>query len=71
MTKERMKKVIVRILIGLLVLLLVVALIFKLYGNQLLRTAIVAGAQKALQVDVRLDSIDLKVVAGKVDLQNM
>ena len=66
-----MKKVIVRILIGLLVLLLVVALIFKLYGNQLLRTAIVAGAQKALQVDVRLESIDVRVVGGKVDLKNM
>ena len=71
MAKRKIKKIIIGILVGLLVLILAVVLIFKLYGNQLLRTAIVTGAQKALQVDVRLESIDVKVVAGKVDLKNM
>ena len=71
MTQERMKKIIVRILIGILGLLLVVALIFKLYGNRLVRTGIIFGTQKALQVDVRLESIDLRVAGGKVDLKNM
>ena len=69
--KGKIKKIIRIAIVTLLVILIVGILIFKLYGNQLLRTAIVTGAQKALQVDVRLDSIDLKVVAGKVDLQNM
>jgi hypothetical protein len=71
MKKGKLKKIIRIAIVTLLVILIMGILIFKLYGNQLLRTAIVAGAQKALQVDVRLDSIDLKVVAGKVDLQNM
>ena len=71
MAKKKTKKIIKGILIGLLALILVIVLLFKLYGNQLLRVAIVTGAEKALQVGVRLDSIDLKVVAGKVDLQNM
>jgi hypothetical protein len=71
MKKGKLKKIIRIAIVTLLVILIMGILIFKLYGNQLLRTAIVTGAQKALQVDVRLDSIDLKVVAGKVDLQNM
>lgn len=71
MKKGKLKKIIRIAIVTLLVILIIGILIFKLYGNQLLRTAIVTGAQKALQVDVRLDSIDLKVVAGKVDLQNM
>ena len=71
MAKKKIKKIIIGILVGLLALILVAALVFKLYGNQLLRTAIVTGAQKALQVDVRLESIDLKVVNGNVDMKNM
>ena len=71
MAKSKIKKIVTRILIGILVLLLAIALVFKLYGNQLLRTAIIAGAQKALQVDVRLESIDVKTFLGKVDLKNM
>lgn len=71
MAKKRMKKIIVRILIGILVLLLIGVLIFKLYGNRLVRTAIIFGTEKALQVDVRLENIDLRVVGGKVDLKNM
>ncbi|MHC5101689.1 MAG: DUF748 domain-containing protein [Planctomycetota bacterium] len=71
MKKGKIKKIIRIALVTLAVVLVTGILIFKLYGNQLLRTAIVTGVQKALQVDVRLDSIDLKVVAGKVDLQNM
>lgn len=58
-------------MVALAIILVTGLLIFKLYGNQLLRTAIVTGAQKALQVDVRLDSIDVKVIAGKVDLKSM
>ena len=71
MAKKKTKKIIKGILIGLLALILVIVLLFKLYGNQLLRTAIVTGAEKALQVGVRLESIDVKIVAGKVDLKSM
>jgi len=71
MAKKKTKRIIKGILIGWLALILVSVLLFKLYGNQLLRTAIVTGAEKALQVDVRLESIDVKVLAGKVDIQNM
>lgn len=71
MAKGKVKKIILGILIGLLILVLAIALVFKLYGNQLIRSGIIAGSQKALKVETRLESIDLKLIAGKVDLQNM
>ena len=71
MAKGKVKKIIISVLVGLLVLILVLALVFKLFGNQIMRTGIVAGAQKALQVPVRLDSIDLKLLAAEADLKNL
>lgn len=71
MKKGKMRKIIRISVITLVVLLVAGILTFKMFGDQLLRTAIVAGAGKALQVDVRLDDINLKLLAGKVDLQNM
>lgn len=65
------KKILVSILIVLLVLVLVAVIVFNVYGDQLVRTAIVAGAQKALQVDVRLESVDLQILAGKTELTNL
>lgn len=64
-------KFIMGILIGLLALIIIAAIVFKLFGNQLIRTGIIAGGQKALQVDMRLDSIDLKLFAGEVNLKGM
>lgn len=71
MKKGKLKKIVYAILIGFLALILVAALIFKVWGNQFLRTAIISGASKALQVDVRLNKIDVKVFLGTVDLENM
>jgi hypothetical protein len=71
MAKGKMKKIMMVVLVGLLVLILAVALLFKLYGNQLMRTGIIAGTQKALQVAVRLEDVDVEVMAGQVDLNQL
>ena len=71
MAKGKLKKIIKIVLVAILVLILAVALVFKLYGNELIRSGIVSGSQKALQVGVQLESIDLKLVGGTVDLRNM
>ena len=71
MKKGKIKKIVVTILVVLLALILAAVIVFKLFGNQLLRSGIIVGAEKALQVSVRLDSVDLKVLAGKADLKNM
>ena len=56
MKKGKIKKIVVTILAVLLVLILAAVILFKLFGNQLLRNVIIAGSEKALQVSVRLDS---------------
>jgi hypothetical protein len=71
MAKGKAKRIVVSILVVLLTLILAAVLLFKLYGDQLLKSIIIAGSEKALQVGVRLDSVDLKVIAGKVDLEKM
>ena len=71
MAKGKMKKIILSILVGLLVLILAGVLIFKLFGNQMIRAGIVAGAEKALQVDVRLGNVNFKLLAGKTELKNL
>jgi hypothetical protein len=71
MAKGKAKRIVVSILVVLLTLILAAVLLFKLYGDQLLKSIIIAGSEKALQVGVRLDSVDLKVIAGKVDLKKM
>jgi len=71
MAKGKIKKVVIGIVIALLVLILVVVLLFKLYGNQLIKTGVIAGSEKALQVGVRLDTVDLKLLAGQAGLENL
>ena len=71
MAKEKTKKIITVILIALLVLIVAFALFFKIYGDQLIRTGVITGAEKALQVGVRLDSVGLKILAGKAELNNL
>jgi len=71
MAKGKVKKIATVVGVVLLILILTAAVIFKLYGNQLIRKGIIAGAQKTLQVGVRLDSVSLKVLAGKADLKNL
>ena len=71
MAKGKTKKIVTVIVVALLVLIVACVLIFKLYGDQLIRKGVIAGAQNALQVDVRLDSVGLKVLAGKADLTNL
>ena len=71
MAKKTVKKWIMGVLIGLVALILVGAIAFKLFGDQLIRTMAITGGQKALQVGVRLESVNLKLLAGTVDLKNM
>jgi hypothetical protein len=71
MAKGKTKKIVTVIGIALLILIVAGVLIFKLYGDQLIRNGVIAGAQNALQVGVRLESVGLKVLAGKADLTNL
>lgn len=71
MVKGKVKTIIVALLVGLLVLILVAVVLFKLFGNQMIKKGVVAGSEKALQVGVRLDSVDLKLLAGEATLANM
>lgn len=71
MAKGKTKKIITVILVALLVLIVACVLAFKIYGDQLIRTGVVTGAEKALQVGVQLESVGLKVLAGKADIKNL
>lgn len=55
----------------LLALLVAVVVLYKLHGKEMIRKGIVAGAQKALQVDVRLESVELHVLDGKADITRL
>lgn len=71
MAKGKGKKIITVIVIVLLVLILASVLIFKIYGDQLIKSGVIAGAQNALQVDVRLEGVGLKLLAGEASLTNL
>lgn len=71
MKKGKAKKVVIFIAIGLLAIIVVAAVLFTLFGDKLIRTAIETGGKKALQVDVRLEDISLSLLQGKVELTNL
>jgi len=64
-------KIVRYVLIGILVLIVVVSLLFSLFGDKLIRTAIETGGKKALQVDVRLANISTSLLRGKVELNDL
>ncbi len=71
MKKGKAKKVIIFIAIGLLAIIIIATVLFTLFGDKLIRTAIETGGRKALQVDVRLEDISLSLLRGKVELTNL
>ena len=71
MAKGKTKKIITVIVAALLILILAAVLIFKIYGDQIIRKGVIAGAENALHVGVQLDSVGLKVLAGKAELNNL
>jgi len=71
MATAKIIKSVVSVLVGLVVLSLILVLVFKLYGNKMIRSGIVVGAQKALQVPVRLEDVDLILMAGKANLNKL
>ncbi|MHC4551903.1 MAG: AsmA family protein [Planctomycetota bacterium] len=77
MTKEKkkkggkLKKIITFILILFLVLIVAGILIFNLWGDTMIRAGLIAGTSKALQVDVRLESVSTALLRGQVELTNL
>ncbi len=71
MKKGKAKKVITFIAIGLLAIIIIAMVLFTLFGDKLIRTAIETGGKKALQVDVRLEDISLSLLRGEVELTNL
>lgn len=71
MAKGKVKKIVSIIGILLLVLIVVGILAFNLYGDSMIKAGIETGAQKALQVDVRLENISTALFRGKVELTNL
>lgn len=71
MAKGKTKKIVTVIVVALLILIVACALVFKIYGDQLIRKGVIAGAQNALQVDVRLEGVGLKLLAGEASLNNL
>lgn len=70
MKKGKAKKVVAFIAIGLLAIIVIATVLFTLFGDKLIRTAIITGGKKALQVEVRLEDISLSLLRGKVELDN-
>ncbi len=69
--KSKGKKILSIIVITLLVLIVAVIILFNVFGDQAIRAGIVAGAQTALKVDVRLENISTALLQGKVELTNL
>lgn len=68
---KKIKKILKMVVIVLLALIVVVAILVKLFGNKALKTGIVAGSKTALKVDTRLDSVDLSIMGGNVELKGL
>jgi uncharacterized protein involved in outer membrane biogenesis len=64
-------KWLVRILIVIVLLIVLGIVVFLIAGNQLIKFEVQKGASSALKVPVTLGSVNLSVLAGKVELQNL
>lgn len=61
----------VRGVILLLVLIAIVAVLIKLFGNRAVKIGIEKGSQLALKVDTRLEGVNLAILGGTLDLNNL
>jgi hypothetical protein len=71
MLKKRLIKVLLIFILILLVIITSAIVVYKTKGKELIRKGIVTGAQKTLQVPVRLDEVDLVLSEGKATLTNL
>ncbi len=65
------KNIISKIVVGLLVFILIVVLLINVFGDAALKTGIETGAGSAMKVNVKLDDIALKILAGKLNMDNL
>ncbi|MCI0498925.1 MAG: AsmA family protein [Planctomycetales bacterium] len=68
---KKVKKILVRAGIILLVLIAAVAILIKLYGNQAVKIGIEKASRFALKVDTRLGGVNLFILGGTLDLNNL
>jgi hypothetical protein len=64
-------KWLVRVLIAVAAVIVVGIVGFRLFGDNLIKKAIVKGASNALKVQVELDSVNLSVLGGSVKLKDL
>ncbi len=65
---KKVKNVVSTIVTVILVVILAAILIFRLAGNQMIKTGIETAGKKALNVGVSVDSVKLSLLQGKIDL---
>lgn len=63
-------KIIRYVIMGILTVLVLGILLFSLFGDALIRIAIVKGTQSALKVNVQLEKFSAALLRGKVELEN-
>lgn len=60
-----------KIVVGLLVFILIVILLISIFGDSALKTGVETAATSAMKVNVKLDDISLKMLAGKMKMNNL
>ena len=60
-----------KIVVGLLVFILIVILLISIFGDMALKTGVETAAGSAMKVKVKLDDISLKILAGKLNMNNL
>ncbi len=68
---KKMKKTLVTVVLVLVVLLLLISLSVKMFGAGAVKTAIETIGSKVLQVDVRVRSVSLWTLLGKLEMNNL
>ncbi len=69
--KKKKKSLIGRIITGIVVVILVLVLIFMIFGESAIRATVQKAATDVLGVRVTLDDVDLKVLRGKIGLDDL
>lgn len=66
--KKKMKKIITRIGFVVLAVVLLVGVLYYLFGERAIKTAVETGATRALKVDVGLGGVSLNLLQGEVGI---
>lgn len=65
------KKFLMTVIVVIVLLIVVISLAIKLYGGHLVKTGIETVGPKVLQVPVRVDSVNLWTLLGKLEMKNL